>query len=1292
MLVDFTGDGLVDLVVPDTNPALSTAQNPITEWRVAQNLGEGASPPFFANTNLAFSQEWPMVADPIDPADSSSLQPELGTAIDYDQNGRADVWLHDVHGGSVNEMVLLAGPDGTFDLHDTGIRRPFPLGAAPKPPELTSPGASVHLADLDGDGVADRIACEDHGADAEDVPGEPVWRVHLWRPKQGAASAGFDLTGERIAPLAGTPCDAHLYTVDLNADRKIELVLPRVTTIGGTSQIEAMTYKSLTRLSDGSFDVVDTSLPIRRQGGRVVFVDVSGDGLPDAIQSGFPDHRLQTFMNTGAGFSKVPTSSLFWDEIGAQDELFHLAVPLDFNGDQRTDLLMPIAGGVWPNVESALPRWFVLQATGAPEGPTFTPIDAEIPFEPLLGDAITLADPRGARVGDINGDGAADVVLVLDGFFTIFESLAADQDVLVAVSDGMNEHDPEDEGFVPNVSIAYGHLTDPSITSGLAADDPAMESALYLSRSDPNDDCSYPRRCAVGPRRVVRGYSLNDGAGGERRFGVRYRDGRYHQLGLGFLGYRERILTDLDTLAGVIERYDNATFDEDLNVFPFAGQVAEQVRFTPGLPGQPKPEPIELSLLAIQREVVPTNDGKTYFTLPTQGWLRRIEGSYFPGSSTPEAYARKVAESGGGKILRDTTAKVTDFDAFGNVLTEEVATVGVDLTLQVERTFKNDTERWVLGQLQTQKECSAAAMQSQCRLLTRTTTIYGEVETEAIETDDGSPETKLTVTYGRDDFGNIVTIKAEDAFKHYRFSTITYEPEGIFPFKHVNGAGHTSFTEFDPGLGVLTKHTDPNELVTEWTHDGFGRLGLEKRPDGTQTSITLARTKDGGPEKKAWRVTQRTTTSGGQDAEVEYDSLGRPIRWWWHGPTPPRPGGEPPRLMQEVAYDPLSGKIARRSVPVSEGTDESKMLFDAFAFDALGREVRHTSPWNAVTETDYDGLLAKVTDALWNVTLTELDPLGRPVAITDAAKGVTAYAYGPFGALYTVTDPGGALTRTTRDALGRVRQLDDPDRGTTIHVHNAFGELVSTADALGRVATFDYDGLGRTKTRIDEQPTLQTLTTTWTWDTAPNGVGKLHKVASPHGTKSYTYTSRGQLEGLALSVVAEGEIKGSLGYDTFGRVETITYPTPAGAPPFVVTQEYDPYGHVLKVRDDAVDYWRLTDVDNAGRFREEVFGNDVLTERSYFESNPRLKSVTTERGATMVQSLAYDYDARLSLKSRTDALQPQNTTERFRYDALDRLTCAYFSAKEDPSAPCASSYGYAPNGNLTFKSDIGVLS
>ena len=76
-----------------------------------------------------------------------------------------------------------------------------------------------------------------------------------------------------------------------------------------------------------------------------------------------------------------------------------------------------------------------------------------------------------------------------------------------------------------------------------------------------------------------------------------------------------------------------------------------------------------------------------------------------------------------------------------------------------------------------------------------------------------------------------------------------------------------------------------------------------------------------------------------------------------------------------------------------------------------------------------------------------------------------------------------------------------------------------------------------------------------------------------------------------------------------------------------------------------------------------------------------------------MQNLAYDYDARRDLTSRTDTLQPQNTTERFRYDPIERLTCAYFSVTENDTAPCALGYGYDPsgNGNLTTKSDVGTL-
>ena len=159
--------------------------------------------------------------------------------------------------------------------------------------------------------------------------------------------------------------------------------------------------------------------------------------------------------------------------------------------------------------------------------------------------------------------------------------------------------------------------------------------------------------------------------------------------------------------------------------------------------------------------------------------------------------------------------------------------------------------------------------------------------------------------------------------------------------------------------------------------------------------------------------------------------------------------------MQAIAYDARGEYVARRSVPVREDTPESDLLFDLYEHDALGREVLHTMPWGAQVQTAYDGLSVRVTDARGEVTVAEHDALGRPVTITDAAKGVTRYTYGPFGWLATVTDPGNAVTYFQRDALGRVRRLDDPDRGTTSSKQDWFGELLTSTDGVVLVYTFD---------------------------------------------------------------------------------------------------------------------------------------------------------------------------------------------------------------------------------------------
>ncbi|WP_437985517.1 FG-GAP repeat domain-containing protein [Sorangium sp. So ce117] len=252
---------------------------------MARNLGPRASPTYLAPAELAFLEDWLFVADPDRPSAPALPQPELGTVLDYDDDGRMDVLLHDVYEAETTWHVLLSRPDRTFALHDTGIRRPFPLGVTPAPPSLSSPGASVHLADLDGDSVPDLIQCQDHAEELVQLPLSAVWTVHFWRPARGATPAGFDRTGESIELLTGYPCNVELDALDVDADGKIDLIVPSLKLFNDGTALIGNSYEAIMRRGEGRWELIDTELPVVWGVGRVVFLDVNGDGLPDAVES-----------------------------------------------------------------------------------------------------------------------------------------------------------------------------------------------------------------------------------------------------------------------------------------------------------------------------------------------------------------------------------------------------------------------------------------------------------------------------------------------------------------------------------------------------------------------------------------------------------------------------------------------------------------------------------------------------------------------------------------------------------------------------------------------------------------------------------------------------------------------------------------------------------------------------------------------------------------------------------------------------------------------------------------------
>lgn len=146
MFMDVTGDGLDDLVTSDQNVPFSPGGYDglvLTDWEVAVNAGASASA--WLSTPALWAEDGHFGDY------TSGFQPEVGTPIDYDQDGLMDVFVHDVYGAFTSWSVLLAQPDRTFHRVDTGIYRPF---GATGIPGLTRSDGAAHLADVNGDGVA----------------------------------------------------------------------------------------------------------------------------------------------------------------------------------------------------------------------------------------------------------------------------------------------------------------------------------------------------------------------------------------------------------------------------------------------------------------------------------------------------------------------------------------------------------------------------------------------------------------------------------------------------------------------------------------------------------------------------------------------------------------------------------------------------------------------------------------------------------------------------------------------------------------------------------------------------------------------------------------------------------------------------------------------------------------------------------------------------------------------------------------------------------------------------------
>jgi RHS repeat-associated protein len=554
----------------------------------------------------------------------------------------------------------------------------------------------------------------------------------------------------------------------------------------------------------------------------------------------------------------------------------------------------------------------------------------------------------------------------------------------------------------------------------------------------------------------------------------------------------------------------------------------------------------------------------------------------------------------------------------------------------------------------------------------------GQLIQEVIEP--AIPALALETNYVRDTFGNKISNTVSGIDIASRTTATAFDARGQFVVSNTNALSQSESLQFDPRFGTPSSQTGPNGLTTTWTYDSLGRKTLEVRPDGTQTqwAYQFCSGVNGGtatcPTGAAYLV-QATplasdgATQNGPIGTVYYDPLNREIA----GDTQ---GFDGSTIVVSKQYDTL-GRLQQQSRPyfAASGTPQ----WTTYTYDAIDRIIIATFPDGHTKQLAYHGLVTGKTNALNQTRTTTRNSQGQIVSVTDAAGNTTSYAYDPFGNLNQITDPLGNVIASTYDVRGRKTASADPDLGAWTYSYDTASELVSQTDAKSQTSTFNHDLLGRLTQRVEPD-----MTSAWTYDAAPNGIGKLALASVTAGpsagyARQFSYDSLSRPNQVAIAIDGATYTFAAT-YDANSRLSTVTYPSG-----FSLNYTYTNLGDAQQLAGGGTVYWTANARDAEMHLTQATAGNGVVTSQSYDPQTGRLiAEIAGSNNA--VESFGYTYDALGNPLTRSDS--NESLTETLTYDNLNRLTSATVSQNVAP----VKTFSYDPVGDLLTKSDVGTYT
>ena len=789
----------------------------------------------------------------------------------------------------------------------------------------------------------------------------------------------------------------------------------------------------------------------------------------------------------------------------------------------------------------------------------------------------------------------------------------------------------------PFSDILTSLTTDLGTITGPIVYKPLTDNSIYAKGSGG----VYPYVNIQAPLYVVSSATTPDGIGGTRSTNYFYYSAKSHLTGGGFLGFFRVDATD--SLTGI---KTSTSFRQD---YPYQG--------LPTITTQTQANGLKL------KQVTNTWGFTTYpdtvIPVPPNTFATTNGSKHHFAAIT----ATKEETKGlSGEVLPQVNTSTT-YDAYGNAKTM-TTTTSDGFSKTVTNTYAPpDLAKWFLGQLTR----STVASTANAATLTRTSaftynTVNGLLSTETIEPDNAA--LRLDTSYTFDVFGNKKTATVIGTGIVSRSSTTTYDTKGRFPVSASNALGHAETRVFDPKFGNVTSVTGPNNLTSNFVFDGWGRPTTESGPDGVVTTTTRSLCSSNCPYLGAYTVA--ISKPGAPTVTAYFDKFNRELRR-------SSPGFDGRLIYKDTEYDNLS-HVSRVSRPYYAG---DAIVTTTFGYDLLNRTTSETDALGKTSYFNYYGLTTTSTNPLGQKRISVKNSQGQLMNVTDTLNNVIRYSYDPFGNLLTTTDPANNVTSLSYDLRGRKIAMNDPDMGAWSYTYNVLGELLTQIDAKLQVTTNTYDVLGRMTRRAEPD-----LITTWTYDTAAKGIGKLATVVTDNGqARSFSYDTLGRQIN-TTHTIGTTTLNAVINYDDKGRVDSQI--NPAG---LQVQNVYNANGYLSQIRNSATlqVYWTATNLSADGQLTDGIFSNGVVEGRT-IDMLGRTTAVTAAHTLGTVTLLNYTYDPLGNLKIRTDTAQ--NLTETLGYDALNRLT----SVSSSNVNQAAKSMQYDSLGNITYKSDAGTYT